>query len=195
MRLERPDIVLFGNVLSKEECDELVRRSREKVDRSTAIDPDSGASKVMPDRTSYGTFFKLEEDEFIGRIDRRLAEVVNWPLNHAEGMQILNYRVGGEYKPHFDFFPPEQAGSPVHTAQGGQRIGSIVLYLNEVEEGGATIFPQLSLSVVPCKGDAVFFGYFNSRGEVDRATLHGGAPVVSGEKWIATKWLRQHQRG
>ena len=39
------------------------------------------------------------------------------------------------------------------------------------------------------------FSYCNSLGQVDPLTLHGGAPVKQGEKWIATKWMRQHRRG
>jgi prolyl 4-hydroxylase len=194
MRLRQPEILLLEGVLSEEECNELIHRAQLKLNPSTTVDPTTGENKVIQNRTSFGTYFHLEEDEFIARLDQRLSEIANWPLDHAEGLQILNYHVGGEYKPHFDFFPPEEGGSSVHTAQGGQRVATIVMYLNDVEEGGETIFPKLSLSIAPRKGDAVYFSYCNSLGQVDRLTLHGGAPVLKGEKWIATKWMRQHRR-
>jgi len=194
MRIQQPEILLLGGVLTSDECDELVDRSKEKLKPSTTVDKETGESKVIINRTSFGTFFHLEEDDFIARLDRRLAEIVNWPLDHAEGLQILNYQLGGEYRPHFDFFPPKDLGSAAHTAHGGQRIATIVIYLNDVEEGGETIFPKLSLSIPPRKGNAVYFAYHNSKGQVDQRTLHGGAPVLRGEKWIATKWIRQHRR-
>jgi prolyl 4-hydroxylase len=194
LRIQQPEILLLDGVLASEECDELVSRSKEKLRPSTTVDKETGESKVIENRTSFGTFFQLEEDDFIARLDKRLAEIVNWPLDHAEGLQILNYRKGGEYRPHFDFFPPKDLGSAAHTAHGGQRIATIVIYLNDVEEGGETIFPKLSLSVPPRKGNAVYFAYHNSKGQVDQLTLHGGAPVLKGEKWIATKWIRQHRR-
>lgn len=185
MRMQRPDVLLLRGLLSKDECDELVRRAREKLKPSTTVDRETGENKVIANRTSFGTYFHLEEDPFIATIDRRLADLTNWPVDNSEGLQILNYRVGGEYKPHFDFFPPEEAGSSAHTAEGGQRIASVVMYLNDVEQGGETIFPEITLSISPHQGDAVYFGYFNSQGQVDRLTLHGGSPVLCGEKWIS----------
>ena len=73
---------------------------------------------------------------------------------------------------------------------GGQRIATLIMYLNDVESGGSTIFPDIGLDVLPHKGNAVFFAYSSERGELDNRTLHGGSPVSGGEKWIATKWIR-----
>ena len=194
LRLEKPELLLLSGVLSAEECDELISRAEAKLSPSTTIDPETGGLKVFERRTSWGTYFLLEENDLVARIDQRLADLVRWPLNHAEGIQVLKYGVGGEYTPHFDFFPPEEAGSKVHTAKGGQRIATVIMYLNDVPEGGETIFPTISLSIPPRKGDAVYFAYWNSLGDVDRLTLHGGAPVIQGDKWIATKWIRQNCR-
>lgn len=193
-RLKQPEVVVFGGLLSDDECDELIRLSKPKLIRSTTVDPATGQSLVIDRRTSSGTFFHLEENDFITRLDRRLAEVTRWPVDHSEGLQILHYQDGGEYRPHFDCFPPADAGSATHTRDGGQRIGTVVMYLNNVDEGGETIFPEIGLTVAPRRGNAVYFGYCNSRNQVDPSTLHGGAPVRRGEKWIATTWLRKEQR-
>jgi prolyl 4-hydroxylase len=67
------------------------------------------------------------------------------------------------------------------------------MYLNDVEQGGETIFPSIHLSVTPKKGSAVYFEYCNDLGQVDSMSLHGGVPVIAGEKWIATKWMRQRR--
>ena len=80
--------------------------------------------------------------------------------------------------------------SQTHIGNWGQRVATLILYLNEPEEGGETIFPELNLKIRPVKGHAVYFSYFH-RGQVDPKTLHGGAPVIKGEKWIATRWVRE----
>jgi len=194
-RMQKPMIAVLDGVLSQEECDELIRRSADKMRRSTTVDPLTGKHEVIEDRSSEGTFFALNADPFIARLDRRISEVMNCPVDHGEGLQILHYGIGGEYKPHFDYFPPEDPGSQVQMTIGGQRVSTMVMYLNEVEEGGTTIFPEIGLEVVPKKGSAVYFEYTNSRTQLDRLTLHGGAPVTRGEKWIVTKWMRQRRYG
>lgn len=192
VRSEQPVIVVLDDLLSAEECDEMLRLAKSRgVLRSTVVDPQTGAGTVDDVRTSFGTFFRRGESELIARIEQRLSEVMNVPLENGEGFQVLHYKSGGEYRPHFDYFPPSSPGNQGHLANGGQRVSTMILYLNDVPEGGETIFPQISLSVAPKKGAAVYFEYCNSQGQVDPLTLHGGAPVLQGEKWIATKWVRQ----
>jgi prolyl 4-hydroxylase len=194
-RMAQPVVALLDNLLTEHECDELVELARIKLQRSTIIDPSTGREAVIQDRSSSGTFFQINENALVATLDRRIAEVMHCPVENGEGIQILHYAQGGEYKPHFDFFPPSDAGSQVHLAKGGQRVSTLVMYLNDVEAGGETVFPKLQLSVVPKKGSAVYFEYCNSLGQVDPQTLHGGLPVTAGEKWIATKWMRQRQYG
>ncbi len=194
-RMEKPVVMVLDDILSPAECDELIRLSRIKLTRSTVVDPLSGQNVLNPARTSNGTFFTLDENALIIQLEKRISAVMNLPVENGEGLQILHYGVGGEYKPHADYFPPQEAGSAVHLARGGQRVSTLVMYLNDVEQSGETIFPQVGLSVVPKKGAATYFEYCNSRQQIDPMTLHGGAPVAMGEKWIATKWMRQHRYG
>jgi len=193
LRIDRPTIAFVDNLLDADECDELVRMSAHKLVRSTIVDRERGSAEVTTGRTSEGTYFPLSADAFIARLDRRIAALMNAPIENGEGLQILHYRTGDEYAPHYDYFPPEDAGSRAHIAQGGQRVASLIIYLNDVEDGGATVFPKLGLRIGPKKGAAVYFEYCNSLDQVDPQTLHGGLPVLKGEKWIATKWVRQRR--
>jgi prolyl 4-hydroxylase len=161
------------------------------MERSTIVNSQSGARDIIPHRTSDGTFFKRGEDDFILSIEKRLAALMNEPFEHGEGIQVLNYKVGGEYRPHYDYFPPEQPGSKVHTGESGQRVATLIVYLNDVPSGGETIFPQAGVSVLPKLGNGVYFKYMNSRQQLDSMSLHGGEPVRQGEKWIITKWVRE----
>lgn len=195
MVLAAPRIVLFGNLLSGEECEQLVEASRKKLERSTVVNAATGDYDVHPDRTSSGTHFERGENELIRRIERRISEVIDYPVENGEPIQILHYTAGTEYKPHYDYFDPTQPGNDKVLAMGGQRIATLVMYLNDVEVGGSTVFPAVGLDVLPRRGSAVYFAYTTEAGETDARTLHGGSPVLAGEKWIATKWLRQRRYG
>ncbi len=186
-----PRVVVFGGLLSDEECDELIEAARPRLSRSLTVATKTGGEEVNADRTSQGMFFQRGESELIRRVEARIAKLVNWPEINGEGMQVLQYVPGTEYKPHYDYFDPEEPGTPTILKRGGQRVGTIVMYLSEPEKGGGTVFPNVHLSVAPKRGNAVFFSY--DRPDPSTRTLHGGAPVIAGEKWIATKWLRERE--
>jgi prolyl 4-hydroxylase len=189
--LRTPRIVLLGGLLSDAECEALVEAARPRMNRSLTVATRTGGQEVSTDRTSRGMFFQRGESELVARIEARIARLVNWPVTHGEGLQVLHYQPGAEYKPHYDYFDPDAPGTPTLLRRGGQRVATVVIYLNEPEQGGGTIFPDISLEVAPRRGNAVFFSY--ARPHPDTRTLHGGAPVLAGEKWIATKWLRERE--
>jgi prolyl 4-hydroxylase len=115
--------------------------------------------------------------------------LLSWPVSHGEGLQVLHYGPGAQYRPHHDYFDPDLPGSSRILERGGQRVATLVMYLNTPEEGGATTFPEAGITVHAVAGHAVFFSY--DRPDPATRTLHGGAPVIAGEKWVATKWLRE----
>lgn len=189
LNLKLPRIVLFGGVLSDEECDELRALAEPRLQRSLTVVNATGGSEVNEVRTSDGMFFGRGENPLCQRIEARLAALADWPVENGEGLQVLRYGPGAEYKPHYDYFDPGQPGTPTILKRGGQRVGTFVLYLNTPEAGGGTVFPEVGLEVAPRKGHAVFFAY--GRPDPATRTLHGGSPVREGEKWVATKWMRQ----
>jgi prolyl 4-hydroxylase len=189
MALSQPQVLLFGNLLSHDECDDLVALAAPRMARSETVDHHTGGSEVNAARTSEGMFFERGETPLIERIEARIAALLHWPVDKGEGLQVLRYRPGAQYEPHFDYFDPAQPGTPEVLRRGGQRLATLIMYLNTPERGGATIFPDLRLQVAPTKGCAVFFSY--DRPHESTGTLHGGSPVVEGEKWVATKWLRE----
>ena len=189
--MRQPNIVVFANVLSDQECEDLIALARPRLARSLTVETRTGGEEVNVDRTSSGMFFQRGENPLVAALEARLARLVNWPVENGEGLQILHYQPGAEYKPHYDYFDPNEPGTPTILKRGGQRVGTIVMYLSEPEKGGGTTFPDVRLEVAPKRGNAVFFSY--DRPDPSTRTLHGGAPVVAGEKWIATKWLRERR--
>ena len=189
--VKHPRVVVFGNLLSDEECESLIELSQPKLARSQTVDNQTGGEEVNSARTSDGMFFSRAETPVVERVERRLAELLKWPFENGEGLQVLRYRTGAQYVPHYDYFDPEQPGTAKIVQRGGQRVATIVMYLRTPERGGATVFPDIGLEVQPVKGSGVFFSY--ERPHPDTKTLHGGTPVTLGEKYVATKWLRESE--
>lgn len=189
LSVTQPRVVVLGGLLSDEECDALIEAARPRLARSLTVQTATGGEELNPDRTSNGMFFTRGESPLIQRVESRIARLVNWPVEHGEGMQVLNYQVGAEYKPHYDYFDPSEPGTPTILKRVGQRVATVVMYLNEPARGGGTTFPDIGLEVAPVRGNAVFFSY--NRPHPGTLTLHGGAPVLEGEKWVATKWMRE----
>jgi len=186
-----PRVVVFGELLSDQECERLIELAKPRLARSLTVATKTGGEEVNADRTSNGMFFQRGENELVRQIEQRIALLLNWPEENGEGLQILQYGPGAEYKPHYDYFDPSEPGTPTILKRGGQRVGTLIMYLAEPEKGGGTVFPDVHMEVAPKRGNAVFFSY--ERAHPSTRTLHGGAPVLQGEKWIATKWLRERR--
>ncbi|SEH87174.1 prolyl 4-hydroxylase [Halobacillus karajensis] len=161
-QMEDPKVAILGNVASKAECEELIRLSKDRLNRSKI----GSKHEVSDIRTSSSTF--LPEDDVTAGVEKRLAQIMNVPVSHGEGLHILNYKPGQEYKAHYDYFKSKG------NVTNNPRISTLVLYLNDVEEGGETYFPHMNLSISPHQGMAVYFEYFYSDPEVNERTLHGG---------------------
>ncbi|PIC98302.1 MULTISPECIES: 2OG-Fe(II) oxygenase [unclassified Sporosarcina] len=181
-KVDEPLVVVLGNMLSDEECDELIQLSTDKMKRSK-IGVIHAENEI---RTSSGMFIEEPDNLIVLRIEKRIETIMNIPIEHGESLQVLHYLPGQEYKAHHDFF---SATSNVTN----NRISTLVMYLNDVEEGGETYFPHLKLSITPKKGMAVYFEYFYNDPLLNDLTLHGGAPIELGEKFVATQWMRKQR--
>jgi len=198
-RAQHPTLALLSNVMSSEECAELIALAKPRLSPSTVVDPLTGRDKIAGHRSSSGMFFNLNETPFIARLDQRIAEIMNMPVEHGEGIQILYYPEGAESTPHYDFLVPSNAANRASLARSGQRLSTMVTYLNDVPEGGETIFTVTGWTITPQRGNAVYFEYAHRLSsneqhlldQTDHASLHASKPVTQGEKWVATKWMRQ----
>ncbi|AJS60848.1 2OG-Fe(II) oxygenase [Paenibacillus sp. IHBB 10380] len=179
---EEPLIMKFDHVLSDEECQALIESAASRLEQSKLVN-----KEVSQIRTSKGMFFDKNESLLINIIENRISSLMQVPIAHAEGLQVLHYEPGQEYKEHYDFFGPNNPSSH------NNRISTLVIYLNDVEEGGETTLPNLGITVKPVKGSAVYFEYFYNNQTLNELTLHSGEPVIRGEKWVATQWMRKQR--
>ncbi len=191
---DSPEVYEFEHFLTDEECDSIIKKAKPDLLRSTVIDTNSSKSLLDTRRTSLGTFFSTQSEIAAVKKIRSQAETITGiSKKNGEGLQVLYYSIGAEYQPHFDFFDPESPGGLFHYNRGGQRVATLLVYLNTPEKGGETIFPKARVSINPTKGKAVLFYNVDLQGRPDPNSFHGGAPVILGEKWIATLWIREQR--
>ncbi len=189
-----PEIYECEHFLSDSECDKIIKKAKPTLTKSTVVDNNSSKGLLDLRRTSLGTFLSTQSEiAAVKKIRKQAERITGISQKNGEDLQVLYYSIGAEYQPHFDFFDPDSKGGLIHYNRGGQRVATLLIYLNTPLKGGETIFPKARVSINPTKGKAVLFYNIDLQGRPDPNSLHGGAPVISGEKWIATLWLREHK--
>ncbi|XP_033245638.1 prolyl 4-hydroxylase subunit alpha-1-like [Drosophila miranda] len=186
-----PYIVLYHNVLSDEEMAKLENMSTPLLHRARVFDKETKKPKISPVRSADEVGIpnpKLvtEDIQLVECIQKRMTDLTGLVLASMRRIQFLKYGFGGIYVPHHDFFSVHTETSRLH----GDRIATVIFYLNDVEHGGATAFPNLDL-VVPTERGAVLF-WHNMDGEtydLDYRTLHGACPVIVGTKMVMARWI------
>jgi prolyl 4-hydroxylase len=178
---EQPHVRRFDRLLTHEECDYLVRFAGLFLRPSVIVDPSSGRQVANPIRTSDGAELSpLLENPAVHAINRRIAAASGTPVDNGEPLQVLRYSVGQEYREHFDY---------LHGLDN-QRTHTVLIYLNDGYAGGETIFGQTGLTIRGAKGDAILFRNVLDDGAVDPLSRHRGATITSGQKYIASRWIR-----
>lgn len=186
-------IFYLKNFLSDAECDALIAQSKGKTVDSYVVDHATGEQKPHEARTSKGLAFQRRPGGLIDAIEDRVARLLNQPTEFQEGIQILEYGPTNEYKPHHDFFDPVHGGHRMIISDGGQRMATVLMYLNDCFDAGETIFPELGIGLTPMKGCALVFPSCDHHGLLLDWSKHAGRPVGSGTKWVATKWIRSFE--
>lgn len=200
----KPRAFLYKGFLTEEECDHLIALAKDGLQKSAVVDNDSGKSKLSQVRTSSGMFIAKNKDEVVSRIEDKIAVWTFLGKENGEQIQVLKYQEGEKYEPHYDYFQDK-----VNQVQGGHRIATVLMYLTDVVKGGETVFPDAKIqrgwhfakddtssecakrgiAVKPKRGDALLFFSLSPSAVPDAISLHGGCPVIEGEKWSATKWI------
>ncbi|KAI8027095.1 putative prolyl 4-hydroxylase 9 [Camellia lanceoleosa] len=201
-----PRALYFPNFATAEQCQSIIEMARLKLKPSTlALRKGETAENTKGVRTSSGTFISASEDRtgVLAAVEQKIARATMIPRSHGEAFNILRYEIGQRYVSHYDAFNPTEYGP-----QKSQRMASFLLYLSDVEEGGETMFPFengsnmgvgydyekcIGLKVKPRQGDGLLFYSLFPNGTIDKTSLHGSCPVIKGEKWVATKWIRDQE--
>lgn len=189
-----PRVYTIDNFLTSTECTELIKLGQQNDMQRAVV---SGAEKgvVSKGRTNDVCWVPHNKTPQTKDIAARVAGVLGFPTAHAESFQVIHYGVNAEYKPHFDAFDPRTEAGERNMRNGGQRLITVLGYLNTVTKGGGTAFPKLKVSIPAEAGKLLIFHNCHA-GTATRhpLSLHAGLPVVAGEKWAFNLWFRQRER-
>jgi prolyl 4-hydroxylase len=175
---QNPDIYYVDNFLSPNECKYLISISEKDVAVSKVVDKETGLGVVHPSRTSESCYHGYSIKWLISRVFR----LTGVPKENQEPTQVARYVTGQFYKSHQDSLDKEDP-------ETGQRIATVLMYLNDVNSGGATFFNNINLRVKPKEGSAVIFLPSKIDGTIDYQLLHT-AEDASDTKWVSQIWLR-----
>lgn len=189
---EDPQVCIFENFLSALEVEQLLAAASSKLKRAQVSADTQGVTS--DGRTGSNCWIPHGYNGVIQGLSERVAEVLGLPLENAESLQVVHYREGQEYAPHFDAWDAATERGRRCMLRGGQRLVTCLLYLNDVEQGGSTCFPELDLEVRAKRGRMLLFHNCHTGSTVRHpASLHGGMPVIAGEKWACNFWFRELQ--
>jgi len=191
-----PRIYRYAPFVSPAVCAWIIGRAQGRIERARVYDPDSLGSRVEGVRSNGAFAFNFPDlDVVLAMLRFRVAAYVGVGPGALEPPQVLHYRVGEQFEPHYDFLDPALPGHVGELAERGQRTTTCLVYLNAEFEGGETDFPLLGLSHKPPAGDGLCFSNVQPSGEPDRRTLHAGLAPIRGEKWILSQWIRGRPGG
>ncbi|MDP2261297.1 MAG: 2OG-Fe(II) oxygenase [Caulobacter sp.] len=184
-----PNVWMLDGLLEPWICDYVIAMAAPTLTRGKVLD-DEGLETVREERTNTVMHFGLvDSDVILELVSARLAAAAEMPPENGEALGVLHYAVGEVYKPHVDYIPETLPNAPI-LEKLGQRVRTLLVYLNDGFEGGATEFPHLKVGYKPPRGCALIFDSVKPDGSVDPMTLHVGAPPTSGQKWAISKWFR-----
>jgi prolyl 4-hydroxylase len=187
----RPRCFTFDDFVTQEECLHLISVARPFVRPSQVLMRATGERIVHPARrSSNARLVDPLRDLVVWNIEQRLAQYAMLPAANGEPITILRYGPGDEYRPHADYYHPDDEGAHIGLRQGGQRVATFLVFLNDVEAGGSTDFPDAGLSVPPRPGSGLLFFNCLPDGSPDALSVHAGTPVRRGEKWLLSRWIR-----
>ena len=187
-----PLIELHENYISDEECVELISLARPNLQRALVSSAKSGTESQG--RTGTNCWLKHSQSSVVQTLCQRISDLVGLPLSNAESLQMIYYDQAQQYAPHFDAWLADSESGQRCMARGGQRLVTCLLYLNDVGKGGGTVFPKLNLEVEAKKGRLlVFRNCYTGTNRRHPDSLHGGMPVLQGEKWACNLWFRERK--
>ena len=184
----QPLAILQYEIITESEMELLKSKSRDKLGQAGLVNEENPNDPKYAMHQRRAKTHWIESIEF-PKLTKRLEAYTGLnPYEREDGCemyQVGNYPIGGHYSPHFDYL--QNSAGPI-----GDRIATVLLYLNDVEQGGATVFPELKVRVEATKGAGLFWFNIHKNETENPLTLHGGCPVIRGEKWVSNKVFAYH---
>lgn len=183
--VEKAEIYATSQFLSAAECEHVMK----------LIDEVARPSELFEDvyRDGYRTSYSGDVDRgdsVVRMVERRISDLLGIDLDWGESVQGQRYEPGQQFKEHCDWFDTKAKYWQEEAERGGQRSWTVMAFLNEVEQGGETFFPNIGIKVPPQAGALLMWNNALPDGGPNHDTLHAALPVEKGVKYVITKWFR-----
>jgi prolyl 4-hydroxylase len=190
-----PLIRRFPGFAAPDVCDWLIEQARTRLVRAEVYDHASGHGARDDYRNNSAANFSLSDTSLVlVLLQAKIAAAIGVPFPRLEAANVLHYAVGEKFDEHFDYIDPRSPGQARVVAEGGQRLATCIVYLNDDYEGGETEFTRLGLRHKGRKGEALVFLSARPDGGLDPRSAHAGRPPAHGEKWIAVQFVRDRDQ-
>ncbi|KAI9599065.1 hypothetical protein BDF19DRAFT_478657 [Syncephalis fuscata] len=181
-----PMVIYLEDFLQPGEADHMIELAKPKMMRSRVV----GEQEYSDSRTSSSAYLESSQDNVVKCIEERASLFTNISMEATEPLQVVWYTKGQEFRPHHDYLERKDLKND-YWSRYGQRYTTFLVYLNEPELGGGTLFSSLGFELEPRKNAAIFWYNVNYKETEDSRTLHGGSPVEGGEKYAINIWQRK----
>jgi len=142
-------------------------------------------------RSSFTGYLNDTKDPMVAKLNERIYNAMGIRGTYAEMTQLQKYAINQQYKAHKDYFMPGTDELNIYAKDRGNRTWTFMVYLNEGMQGGGTAFPAINQVFLPKIGTAVVWNNLYPDGSINPDTIHAGQPILTGEKYIITKWFRE----
>jgi prolyl 4-hydroxylase len=177
------------NILTEAECKKIIQFSEEFGFKDSKVYKRDGKHEVDSKyRTSRTAWVSNKRDPLIERIAQLTQLLTDLPIENQEHLQVAKYEEGGRFVPHFDVCTDDEETCDRNNKGAGQRVATLLMYLNDDFKGGETVFPHIGLSIRPKRGKAILFRSTDKYEQIYEEAKHQGMPVLEGKKYICTKW-------
>ena len=196
-----PYLYTIDNFLTDKECNFIINASKDnlKLAGVSTMNLEKGKGDKYKGRTNSSYWMKHDAYPETLKIAKKIAKKIGCSYKCFEMFQVIHYFESEEYKYHYDAYDKEETEKyEKFTKDRGNRLRTVLVYLNDVEEGGETGFDSLNeyrgtIKVSPKKGRMVVFTNVNDDGSLNKKSRHAGLPVLKGEKWAFNLWLRERE--
>ena len=191
VEIESPRIATARGLMNAAECARAIAWASTRLTRAMIYDEQTGGEALADERSNTKADMKLTDiDVPFVMLQARMSALLGLPVPWFERANILHYKPGQRFTPHYDFLDEQMPGPAKNVAMFGQRVVTLLIYLNDDYAGGETDFPNVRYRFRGKTGDALMFGNATPDGAPDERTLHAGLAPVSGEKWLLSQWVR-----
>lgn len=177
---EDPQIILKKSFLNKEEISLLLGVKKFSKNKAVIIGEGSQRnSKSYFEKNEEFLSIKKKIFNFLSSID------FDYPFENYEEIRIIKYEEGQQFTRHYDFLNQ----NPEEKTHYNDRVATVLIYLEEPEIGGKTIFNDLDIEIIGESGDLLFYRYDTP---LKFQTAHTGEKVLKGTKIILGVCIREY---